>query len=423
VADKDVSTLNIQLPAKCHAVLAPKRRYKILRGGRGSAKSWSVARYLAVLAAFQKLRILCCREVQKTIRDSVYRLLKDQIEALELERYFTILKDSIRGTFSGSEFLFKGLRHDITEIKSTEGIDICWVEEAEKVKEDSWTILVPTIRKPDSEIIIVFNPEEEDSATSKRFLQDPPPNSISAEVNFVDNPWFPDVLRREMEYDRRVDFEKYEHVWMGKFKRYANALIFKGKIRVDDFETPDGVPFLFGADFGFSTDPTVLGRMFIREGRLFCDYEAYGVGVEIDELPSFFDTVPGSRQWEIIADSARPDTISYLQRHGFRIRGAEKGKGSVEDGIEFIRSFEEIVIHPRCRGAKDNFLNYKWKTDRITEAILPIPAAGSDHWCDAARYALERYIKAKVSVFDIDYTKLDLGLEKGKHSRPPSSIW
>ena len=212
---------------------------------------------------------------------------------------------------------------------------------------------------------------------------------------------------------------------MGKFKRYANALIFKGKVRADEqFETPSGVQFYFGADFGFSVDPSVLGRMFVKDSRLFCDYEAYGVGIEIEELPAFFDTVPEVRKWEIVADSARPDTISYLERAGFRIVGAEKGKGSVEDGIEFLRSFEEIVIHPRCRGARDNFLNYKWKTDRITEEILPIPAKGSDHWCDAARYALERYIKKKVSIFDLDYTQVNkMGLIPGKHARPASSIW
>ena len=404
--------MNVELPEKCHYVLSQNKRYKVLRGGRGSAKSWSVAKYLVVKTGFGKFRVLCTREMQNSIKDSVYKLLVDQIAEMNLGRNFEIYRDSIRSIY-GSEFLFKGLRHNISEIKSTEGIDICWVEEADKVSEDSWTILIPTIRKPNSEIIITFNPEDEKSATFTRFVQKDgkpncPDNCVEQEVNFCDNPWFPEVLRREMEYDKRVDYEKYEHVWLGKVKKYANALIFKGKVRVEAFETPVGVQLYFGADFGFSVDPAVLGRMFIQNNKLFIDYEAYGVGIEINELERFYDTVPGSRKWKITADSQRPDTISHLAQRGFNIVGAEKGKGSVEDGIEFIRSFEEIVIHPRCRGAIDNFTNYKWKQDRITQEILPIPAAGSDHWVDSARYALEGYIKRKTSIFDIDYSNINL---------------
>jgi phage terminase large subunit len=135
--------------------------------------------------------------------------------------------------------------------------------------------------------------------------------------------------------------------------------------------------------------------MFIKDTKLFIDYEFYAVGIEITELERAFDTVPESRTWTIRADSERPDTISYMRQRGFNIVGAEKGKGSVEDGIQFLRSFEQIVIHPRCRGAIDNFLNYRWKQDRITQEVLPIPADGSDHVPDSARYALEPYIKAK----------------------------
>jgi len=139
------------------------------------------------------------------------------------------------------------------------------------------------------------------------------------------------------------------------------------------------------------------------------DYEFYGVGIEINELESAFDTIPEIRKWKITADSQRPDTISFLAQKGFHIVAAEKGPGSVEDGIAFLRGFEEIIIHPKCRGAVDNFNNYKWKTDRITNEILPIPAAGSDHVPDSLRYALEPYIKRKVSIFDIDYRNVNLG--------------
>ena len=386
--------VNLEFPEKVASVLREPARYRVLRGGRGGGKSVSFAKDLIIKSAFKKLRILCTREMQNSIRDSVHRLLIDQINELELDRYFTVTADMITSK-AGSEIIFRGLRHNISEIKSMEGIDICWCEEAEKISENSWEILIPTIRKEGSEIWVSFNPEDEHSATYKRFVKNPPPDCVMAEINYFDNPWFPEVLRKEMEYDKRVDFEKYNHIWLGKTKTYANALIFKGKFRMEEFETPIGVQFYFGADWGYANDPTVLNRMFIKDRKLFIDYEAYGVGVEIEEIPVLFDSVPLSRKWKIISDSARPETISYMFRHGFRIVGAEKGAGSVEDGIQFLRSFEEIILHSRCPRSFNDYNNYKWKTDKITGEILPIPVDSSNHATDATRYALEDYIKAK----------------------------
>lgn len=375
-------------------MLAPKARYKVLEGGRAGTKSFDVADYLVTKSAYEPLRILCTRETQNSIKDSVHRLLSDRISAIGFDEYFNIQRESITSRI-GAEFLFKGLRHNISEIKSTEGIDICWVEEAEKVSDDSWTILIPTVRKEGSEIIVTFNPEDEKSATYKRFILNPPPDCLRAHLTWRDNKFLTETMRKEMEYDRRVDPEKYLHVWEGQVKRYIAACILAHKVKIEEFETPADAEFKFGADWGFSNDPTVLGRMFIKDNKLFIDFEFYAVGVEINELERAFETVPQCRKWRITADSERPDTISYMQRKGFDIVGAEKGAGSVADGIEFLRGFEAIVIHPRCRGAVDNFSNYKWKQDRITSEILPIPADGSDHWPDCARYALEGYIKAK----------------------------
>jgi phage terminase large subunit len=384
----------IYMPAKAQTVIASTARYKVLYGGRGSGKSFSFADALVCRAVFQKLRILCTREMQNSIRDSVHKLLTDRIHSLGFDDYFIINKDAIYSRI-GSEIIFKGLRHNISEIKSTEGLDLCWVEEAEKVSQNSWDILIPTIRKEKSEIWISFNPEDEKSATYQKFVVNTPPDCAKEFMTWRDNKYFPDVLMRELEYDKRVDNDKYLHVWEGQIKRYGANCIFANKIKIEDFETPEDVRFYYGADWGFSNDPTVLGRMFIKDRKLYLDYEFYAVGIEITELENAFDSVPGSRKWEIIADCERPDTISFMEKRGFNIRGAEKGKGSVEDGIQFLRSFEEIVIHPRCRGAVDNFSNYKWKQDKITQEILPIPVDASNHWPDAARYALEPYIKAK----------------------------
>ena len=403
------------MPTKCVRVLYDplRRRYKILYGGRGSAKSWSAARYLLMRGASEKLRILCTREIQNSIKDSVYRLLVDQIHELHLEAYYIIKADTISGT-NGTEFLFKGLRQNIEEVKSTEGIDICWVEEAEKVSENSWTVLIPTIRKENSELIITFNPDGEHSATYTRFVEkdgNPVNNPQYARefVNFWDNPWFPAVLRKEMDWDRTNDPEKYEHVWCGLPKKYGNSIIFRNVI-VESFEAPEGSRFFFGSDFGYAQDPSALVRHHIRDRRLYIDFEAYGIGVELDQMHQFFELVPESHNWKITADSARPETISYLSRpytdpsgvehDGFNIVGAEKGKGSVEDGIAFLKSFEAIVIHPRCTGSIDNYKNYRWKTDRITGDVLPIPLDKSNHVPDASRYALEAQMKGGATIFD-----------------------
>lgn len=383
------------LTPKAKKVLqTPNRRYRVLYGGRGGTKSFAFADTLLVKCAFENKRVLCAREMQNSIKDSVYRLLCDRIEVLKLEPFYDIKKEGIASK-CGSEFIFKGLRHNITEVKSTEGIDIVWCEEAEKISEYSWEVLIPTIRNDGSEIWVSFNPEEDKSATYRRFILNPPPSCISAHLTYKDNPFFSEALRKEMEYDKRTDYEKYLHIWEGQVKKYGEACIFHNKIFVEDFESPEDTEFKFGADWGFSVDPTVLQRCFIKDNILYLDYEFYAVGVEITELEAAFDTVPGSRKWKIVGDSERPDTISFLRKKGFNIVGAEKGKGSVEDGIEFLRGFEKIIIHPRCKGAVTNFMNYRWKQDKITNEVLPVPMDASNHSPDAVRYALESYIKSK----------------------------
>ena len=406
--------LELNIPEKCYRLLWDPllRRFRVLYGGRGSAKSWSTARFLISQSVSKKLRILCTREIQNSIKDSVYRLLVDQIREMGLNQYFTIKNDSIISN-CGSEFLFKGLQKNIDEIKSTEGIDICWVEEAERVSANSWDKLVPTVRKDGSFFIIVFNPEDEKSATLTRFVQKDGvpvnnPEIARAFVNYVDNPFFPKVLTKEMEWDKKNDPDKYQHVWMGKPKKYGNAVIFKNKIVVQEFEAKDGVQFFYGSDFGYAADPTVLLRCYIESNKLWIDYSAYGHGVEIDDLHQFFETVPDSHMWKIKADSSRPETISHLSRptkdgkyEGFLIEGAKKGKGSVEDGLMFLKSFEAIVIHPRNKGVIEDFNNYRWKKDKITEEILPIPVDKSNHAPDGIRYALEDWVKAGYSLADV----------------------
>lgn len=405
--------LNIPTVEIVADVLYAQARTKVLYGGRGSTKSWAIADYIIQKCAFGSFRVLCTREIQGSIKDSVHRLLVDRIYFHKLQKFFIIQRDTIQSVY-GSEIIFKGLRQNISEVKSTEGIQICWVEEAEKVARDSWDTLIPTIfRTQDSELLVSFNPDDENSDTYVRFIEKDGkrvemPGLLRCFVNWWDNPWFPSGLYIEMEWCRLNDPEKYEHVWGGRPKKYGQAVIFKNKLRVEDFEpAPGGTQFYVGADFGFGADPSCLIRMFIRDRKLYIDKEFYGYGIEIDDMPKCWDVVPDVRSWRIIADSARPDTISYMARAGFNIVGAEKGAGSVEDGIEFLKNFEAIIIHPSCTGSIGDFSNYRWKVDKITDQVLPIPVDKSNHACDAARYALEPYMKSLRTIFELDYRAID----------------
>ena len=392
--------MNIELPEKLLFYISENKRYKVSYGGRGSSKSWTAGRCLIVRAMLSKIRILCTRQLQTSIKDSVHKLLCDTIYALHLEEFFDITRDTIR-CHNGSEFIFKGLQNQTNEIKSIEGIDICWVEEAQSVSEDSWAILIPTIRKENSEIWVTFNPDREEDATYQRFVVNPPPDSIVQLVNYYDNPWFPDVLRKEMEYDKEVNYAKYEHVWLGKTVLNTDAQVYHDKFELKEFETPENTIFYYGADWGFANDPTAVVRCFIKEQCLFIDYESGGVGVEFEELPALFDKIPDVRRWEIRADSARPETISYMSRQQFKIKACPKWKGSVEDGIEYIRSFRKIYVHPRCKHTYEEFKFYSYKQDKNTGDILPVVLDKDNHYMDALRYALNPYIQKNVSILEV----------------------
>lgn len=205
-------------------------RYKVAHGGRGSGKSWQFARALLIQGAQQPLRILCAREVQKSIADSVHKLLGDQIEAMGLDAFYSITETAIRGA-NGTEFAFAGLRQQsVTNIKSFEGVDRCWVEEAQTVSDRSWSILTPTIRKPGSEIWVTFNPELDSDATYRRFIESPPTGSVVRKVNFDANPWFPPELEDERQDTLRRDPDAYANIWLGEPKTVVDGAIYGKEI-------------------------------------------------------------------------------------------------------------------------------------------------------------------------------------------------
>jgi phage terminase large subunit len=398
--------IEIEVAPKIAGIFSPAR-FKVYYGGRGSSKSHGVARYLLVKALRGKHLILCAREFQNAIQESVHRLLSTLIYDLGLSPFFTVNQTSIK-SITGSEFIFKGLQQNIEGVKSMENISTVWVEEAATVSEKSWDILIPTIRAQDSEIIITFNPNDEKDPTYKRFITDCPPNTIRECVNWEDNPWFPDVLREEMEQCKKIDFDKYLHVWMGQPRSQGKASIYHGKLRSTYFSSTDVEVFRYGLDFGFGTDPCSGIRMFVRDRILHIDHEAYGYGLELHQLHSLLcNSLPGVRRAQLWCDASRPETIKYLceaAAHNdfspLNAVAAPKWSGSIEDGIEFIRSFDAIDIHPRCPHTLFDFRAYSYKIDRLTDEILPVIVDKHSHSPDAARYGLAPIITRRSSILD-----------------------
>lgn len=224
------SELIAEFPAKLQFLWTPAR-YKVAYGGRGSGKSWGIARALLLMGVERPLRILCAREIQKSIADSVHKLIADQIDALNLDAYYTVQETKIYGP-NGTEFLFGGLKHNVNSIKSTEGIDIAWIEEAQTVSKSSWDVLIPTIRKEGSEIWVSFNPDLEVDETYQRFVVNPSPGTVAVKVNYLDNPWFPDVLRVEAEHLKATNPDSYSHIWEGNCISALDGAVYANEIRL-----------------------------------------------------------------------------------------------------------------------------------------------------------------------------------------------
>jgi len=382
------SVLRIDTPEVFEPLLNPAR-YKGAYGGRGSGKSHFFAELLIERCFMQKTDAVCIREIQKTLNESVKKLLELKIEKLGVSKAFRILESKIETPFGG-QIIFQGMQnHTADSIKSLEGYDIAWVEEAQSLSQRSLDLLRPTIRKEGSELWFSWNPQNESDPVDQ-FLRGPIPypGSVVVKANFQDNPWLPDVLKAEIDYDKQRDSDKFSHVWLGEYQKFSEARVFKNW-KVEAFDSPNNVTYRLGADWGFSVDPSVLIRCWIDGKRLYVDYEAYMVGCEIDNLPNLFDRVPDSRKWFITADSARPETIDYLQRHGYpKINPAIKGPRSLEEGIAFLQTFD-IVVHPRCRHVIDELTMYRYKTDELTGQILPMLEDKNNHCIDSLRYACE----------------------------------
>ncbi|HQT19402.1 PBSX family phage terminase large subunit [Acidovorax sp.] len=384
-----MTALQIQTP-RVYAPLLADARYKGAFGGRGSGKSHFFAEMLIEECIREKTDAVCLREIQKSLKFSVKKLLENKIASMNAGAYFEVQNEQIKSV-NGGVIIFQGMQdHTSDSIKSLEGFKIAWFEEAQTASQRSLDLLRPTIRSPGSQLWFGWNP---------RFATDPidqllrgptpPPGAIVVEANYTDNPWFPAELQDEMEYDKRRDPDKYAHIWLGKYQSNTSSRVFRNWT-IEEFEVDPNAVIRQGADWGFSVDPTVLVQAYIVGRRLYIPHEAYRVGCEIVDTPALFMSLPDAEKWPMVADSARPETISHLRKNGFpKITAAIKGPKSVEEGIGFLQGFD-IVVHPRCTHTIDELTLYSYKTDPLDESkVLPVLADKDNHVMDALRYAME----------------------------------
>lgn len=400
-----MATADVTLSPAVLEVFDPARHprgsvsYRALFGGRGSGKSYSAALMAALWGYVEPLRVLCVREYQNSIAQSFYAELKAAIEAHDfLAEHYELQRDRIKGA-NGTEFMFKGLHSNPTAIKSLAKIDLTIIEEAEDIPEESWLQLEATVlRQPKSEIWILWNPRKKGSPVDFRFRTHPPSDAVVRQINYDDNPFFPDGLKKLCERQREIlDYATWAHVWLGAYLENSAAQIFNGRFEQKDFTPGKGWSGPYqGGDWGYSQDPTAMVRAWVYDECLWIEYEAGGQGIELDDVWRAAAQIPDFHKFDCRWDSAQPAMISHVKNKGLpRSVPADKGKGSVEDGIQFIRSFRRVYINPRCRQTLSEFQSYSWKVDRLSGQILDIPVDAFNHYCDALRYALEPVMKRR----------------------------
>lgn len=395
----DATIAKWQLP-RAFAELRKPYRYKVFHGGRGGAKSWNFARQLLISGYERPLRVLCAREFQNSITDSVHKLLADQVGALGLEGAYEVLKTGIRSRINETEFIFIGLRHNIGNMKSYEGIDVCWVEEAKDVSKQSWEVLIPTVRKPNSEIWVSFNPELETDETYKRFVLSPPAGALVRKVTWRDNPWFPAVLANERDELQAKDEDAYLNVWEGNCRVALDGAVYANELRratadnrVTRVPWEASAPVHTAWDLGHADSTAIwFVQMVGFEYRIIDFYQAHGQKVahyvkQLRERPYAYGNcwLPHDATHELMG---APLTIAQqLREHHFDVRIVPKL--DVAPGIEAARAifpkcwFDES----KCADGLQSLRHYRYeqKQDGVSFAKQPLHD-WSSHAADAFRY-------------------------------------
>ena len=395
---------DIRFPRKLDFLFKPAR-YKVARGGRGSGKSWGFARALILRCVKQQTRILCTREVQKSIQQSVHQLLSDQIEAMGLAPVFEVLNSEIRGP-NGSQIYFSGLSDQTAEsLKSFEGVDIVWCEEAQAISKRSWDILIPTIRKDGSEIWVTYNPQLESDETHQRFVLKPPPNCVSVEMNYHDNPYFPAVLEAERAHaEATMRADDYRHTWLGQCRPAVEGAIYfeamsqsvaAGRIRQVPHDCSLKTHVVF--DLGMADSMTLILVQKVAsevrvvhyiEGtqRILADYSAELRNLRLDDQPMNWGTLWLPHDGFHTRHQTGKDDATILRGLGWTVQPVPQV--SVNSGIDRARElFPRVYFHqPRTERLVECLKRYRWNLNSKTgEAQHPLHDEFS-HGADAFRY-------------------------------------
>jgi phage terminase large subunit len=390
--------LSLDFPEKLDFLFEPSR-YKILYGGRGSGKSWGVARALIAKALREPIRVLCARELQNSISDSVIALLADQIKAMGLEDSFDVQRTAIFGK-NGSEFSFAGLKHNVTSIKSFEGVDYCWVEEGQAVSKVSWETLIPTIRKPNSEIWVTFNPDLDTDETYKRFVVNPPTNSIVRKVNWNDNPWFPQVLQDELEQLKQKDPDSYLNIWEGHTRQMLDGAVYANELRkameenrIKDLQIDKSIGVSTFWDLGWADMTSIWFVQTIPGGEVRVIDFYQNCQKTIDH---YVHVLEGKgyiyKDWWLPHDAENKNMTGksvkdILETMGKPIRITPKL--SIADGINAARTLlNRCYIHENnCSDGLQNLRHYRYDVDPNTKMFSNKPLHDQhSHAADAWRY-------------------------------------
>jgi phage terminase large subunit len=382
----------------------PHYTFVFLKGGRGGGKSRAAISYVTARMLEGPMRWLCGREIQNSIRDSMHLSFRDEIDRHNIGKTgtgeFVVTDTEIRNR-NGGLIIFRGLHSNLDSLKSIEGFSGFVIDEAQSVSQASLDKLIPTIlRNAGAQCIFIFNPENEDDPVNvmmeaRRGRAD----TLIIEVNLDDNPWATPEMFEERDLAYKMDPDRAAWIWGGKCLKNSDAQIFRRKWRVETFEPkPEWDGPYFGLDFGFSQDPCFAVEVYLGERKVWIRRERRQIGLEVDDYPRFIGDVPGIKDRDIRCDCSRPESISYLQKHGFpKAKPAKKWAGSVEDGIAWLKGHEAIVIHTDCPDMAEEARLYSFKVDRRTEEVLRDIVDKHNHGWDAVRYALEPMISAENS--------------------------
>jgi len=387
--------LQVKLPPKLIDLPFYTQRYVVLPGGRDSAKSHSIARVIVSKGYQESKLILCTRQIQNTIKDSVYLLLKNIIIEMGLEKAFKFLDNEIKCLTNDTRFIFKGLKHNTEEIKSLEGVDICWVSEAKTVSHDSWRILIPTIRKENSQFYIDYNPDQVDDPVHDMFIVHERADSIVIPMKYSDNPFLSETSKKEIDYMKSNNPEDYNWIYGGNVRNTTQSRILNN-IVIHDFEIDVSRQPLFGGDWGYN-DPCTLSQSYVYDNELFICREFYETNLDPDMIKDRYSKVEWIRGRNVIADSARKELIALMNTTGmFTFTSAKKSIGQpIKEGAfkfamaMYFKQFRKIHIHEtNCPNACKEFPRWSFETDK-NDKILDMVRDGDDHVIDSVIYSHE----------------------------------